>query len=107
MPNFNPSVLLIISPVGESGCCATTREDNEAMHYLFSEDEEEKRTVREGLTEEGLTIFDLLCQKVAMSEKEYDEIKRIAKELLEKLQDVLVIDWRKKSKEQKHVFIMQ
>ena len=65
---------------------------------LFVEelDEEEKRGVREGLNEEELAIFDLLSQGIELSEKERAEVKAIARLLLEKIRDDLVIDWRKK-----------
>jgi type I restriction enzyme R subunit len=61
-------------------------------------EEEEKRTAREGLTEEELAIFDLLCKDVALTEKERAEVKKIAHELLEKLKEALVIDWKKKQR---------
>ena len=61
-------------------------------------DPEEKRGVREGLTEEELAIFDLLASEVNLSDKERKEVKQIAKVLLEKLESKLVIDWRKKQR---------
>lgn len=67
----------------------------------FIQDElehEEKRGAREGLTEEELAIFDLLDSEVELSDKEHKEVKQIAKDLLEKLQKALVIDWRKKQR---------
>ncbi len=67
----------------------------------FIQDElepEEKRSAREGLTEEELAIFDLLDSEVALSDKERKEVKQIAKALLEKLKKALVIDWRKKQR---------
>jgi len=43
----------------------------ETLKQFINElEEEEQRTVREGLTEEELAIFDLLCKEVALSEKE-------------------------------------
>ncbi|KYJ87675.1 type I restriction endonuclease subunit R [Sulfurovum riftiae] len=59
---------------------------------------EEKRSAREGLSEEELAIFDLLASEVELSDKERKEVKRIAKALLEKLDKALVIDWRKKQR---------
>jgi len=70
----------------------------ELKKFINDLEDEEKRTVREGLNEEELAIFDLLCKEVPLSEKERDEIKRISKVLLEKLHEVLVIDWRKKQR---------
>jgi type I restriction enzyme R subunit len=60
-------------------------------------DEEQKRAVKENLTDEELTIFDLLTKpKVELSKKEELQVKKVAKELLEKLKSELCIDWRKK-----------
>lgn len=39
-----------------------------------------------------------MTQAVPLSEKERDEVKRIAKALIERIQDILVIDWRKKQR---------
>jgi len=58
--------------------------------------EEEKRGIKENLTEEELAIFDLLY-KPGLKKKEKEKIKSIAKELLEKLKrERLVLDWRRK-----------
>ena len=61
-------------------------------------DEEERRHIKEGLEEPELTIFDLLCQGVTLSEKERDAVKNLAKKLLGELEGNLVIDWRKKQR---------
>ena len=61
-------------------------------------DEEERRHIKEGLEEPELTIFDLLCQGVTLSEKERDIVKILAKKLLGELDGNLVIDWRKKQR---------
>jgi len=61
-------------------------------------DEEEKRHIKEGLEEPELTIFDLMCQGVTLSEKERDQIKGLAKRLLSELEGNLVIDWRKRQR---------
>lgn len=71
---------------------------NQLKLFIDELNEEEQRGVREGLSEEELAIFDLLCQDVALSTKERDAVKLIAHELLVKLRDVLVIDWRKKQR---------
>ena len=60
--------------------------------------EEDKRGAREGLSEEELAIFDLLSIEVELSEQERNNVKAIAKELIDKLKAVLVIDWRKKQR---------
>jgi len=67
-------------------------------NFVRELDEEDKRGAREGLSEEELAIVDLLCKEVELSEKERNKVKAIAKELLEKLREALVIDWRKKQR---------
>jgi len=51
-------------------------------------DEEESRAVREGLDEETLAIYDLLV-KPDLKPQESKKIKKVAKELLEKLKGKL------------------
>ena len=71
----------------------------EQLKLFVSElDEEELRHIKEGLEEPELTIFDLLCQGVTLSDKERDTVKNLAKKLLGELDGNLVIDWRKKQR---------
>jgi type I restriction enzyme R subunit len=60
--------------------------------------DEEKRSIRENLTEEELTIFDLLTRPdIHLSKKEEDQVKGVGKDLLETLKrEKLVLDWRKR-----------
>lgn len=60
--------------------------------------DEEKRSIRENLTEEELTIFDLLTKpNMQLSKKEEDQVKGVVKDLLETLKrEKLVLDWRKR-----------
>ena len=60
--------------------------------------EEEKRGIREGLSEEELAIFDILMKPAPeMKDKEIKEVKKVARELLEALKkDRLVLEWRKR-----------
>jgi hypothetical protein len=75
----------------------TTEQFFEALKQFIDElGEEERRGVRVGLNEEELAIFDLLCEGAELSGKERDQVKTIAQQLLEKIRDDLVIDWRKK-----------
>jgi len=69
----------------------------ELMKFAQGLNEEEKRSARENLSEEELAIFDLLY-KNDLSEKEKNKIKKVAHEILEKLNkgNKLVLDWRKK-----------
>lgn len=59
---------------------------------------EQQRHVRENMSEEELVIFDILTRPAPeLSPQERTEVKKVAKQLLDKLNDLLVIDWRKKS----------
>ena len=59
---------------------------------------EEKRGIAENLTEEELTIFDLLkTPDVRLTKKDELQVKKVAKKLLETLKgEKLVLDWRKR-----------
>lgn len=70
----------------------------ELRNFVQELDQEEKRASSEGLSEEELAIVDLLSKNVELSQKERDKVKAIARELLEKLREALVIDWRKRQR---------
>ena len=70
----------------------------ELKQFIRDMETEDQRTAREGLSEEELAIFDLLCQEVPLSEPERNKVKDVAKDLLTKLREVLVIDWRKRQR---------
>jgi type I restriction enzyme R subunit len=58
---------------------------------------EEARSVREGMTEEELAIFDLLTQPdPVLTADERETVKASARQLLRHLHDKLVQDWRRK-----------
>lgn len=59
---------------------------------------EDKRAIAEQLDEEELAIFDLLTRPdVTLTEKEEQEVKKVASVLLETLKrEKLVLDWRKR-----------
>lgn len=60
--------------------------------------DEQERHVRENLTEEELVIFDILTRPAPqLSTEERAEIKKVAHELLERLKQLLVLNWRQKS----------
>jgi type I restriction enzyme R subunit len=60
--------------------------------------EEEERAVREGLSEQELAIFDLLTKPdPELTDEQRGEVKRVARELMARIQDRLVLDWRKKA----------
>lgn len=68
---------------------------------LFTQDlkEEEKRSIKENLSEEELTVFDLLTKpNPKLSKDEEIKVKKGAKKLIESLKnEKLVLDWRKKA----------
>jgi len=59
--------------------------------------EEEKRGISEGLSEEELAVFDLITKpEMKLTKKEEGQVKKVARELLETLKrEKLVLDWRK------------
>ena len=61
-------------------------------------EDEEKRAIRENLSEEELAIFDYLTRPGPdLNEKEKEEVKRIAREMMETLkEEKLVLDYRKR-----------
>ena len=60
-------------------------------------DKEQERHVRENLSEEELVIFDILTRPAPqLTTAERDEVKRVAKDLLTRLKQFLVLNWRQK-----------
>jgi len=60
--------------------------------------EEETRHVREKLSEEELVIFDILTRPAPdLSTEERAEVKKIARAMLERLKELLVLNWRQKA----------
>ena len=58
---------------------------------------EQERHVRVNLREEELTVFDLLTRPgPELSPEERDEVKKVTQQLLDKLKQLLVLDWRKR-----------
>ena len=68
----------------------------EALKRLIAQmEEEERRAAREGLTEEELAIFDLLTRpEPKLTKVQEAEVKKVARELLEKLQAMRGSFWR-------------
>ena len=59
---------------------------------------EEQRHVRENITEEELVIFDILTRpSPELGTEERAEVKKVARELLVRLKELLVLNWRQKS----------
>jgi type I restriction enzyme R subunit len=70
----------------------------ELLKLSNSLDEEQERHVRENLTEEELVIFDILTRPAPeLSTDERAEVKKVARELLTRLKDLLVLNWRQKA----------
>jgi type I restriction enzyme R subunit len=60
--------------------------------------DEQQRHVREHMTEEELVIFDILTRPAPeLSAEERAEVKKVARELLTRLKQLLVLNWRQKS----------
>ena len=60
--------------------------------------EEQERHVRENMTEEELVIFDILTRPAPeLSADERAEVKKVARELLNRLKQLLVLNWRQKA----------
>ncbi len=58
---------------------------------------EQQRHVREQLTEDELTVFDILTRPGPdLSPEERDEVKRVARALLEKVRDAVMLGWRER-----------
>jgi type I restriction enzyme R subunit len=59
--------------------------------------EEQRRHVRENMTEEELAVFDILTRPGPdLNTEERSEVKKVTKQLLAKLKELLVLDWRKR-----------
>jgi type I restriction enzyme R subunit len=59
--------------------------------------EEQGRHLREHLSEEELTIFDILTRPgPELTTEEREEVKRVARQLLARLHELLVLGWRQK-----------
>jgi type I restriction enzyme, R subunit len=71
----------------------------EALKALVAEmEEEERRAAREGLSEDELAVFDLLTKpKPKLTKGQEVAVKKVARELLEKLQEQLAVtEWQTK-----------
>ncbi len=71
----------------------------ELLGFIETLFEKEQRAVREGLTEEYLAVFDLLCQnKNNLSTRTRNQVKEVAPDLVEAIKAELakLEDWREK-----------
>ena len=69
----------------------------ELLSFAQDLSNEEQRGISEHLTEEELALFDILTKPIVkLTRKEKEQVKAVAKELLETLKrERLVLDWRK------------
>jgi type I restriction enzyme, R subunit len=71
---------------------------NELLAFSRTLNAEQERHVRENLSEEELTVFDILTRPAPeLTPEERAEIKKVARDLLGRLKQLLVINWRQKS----------
>ena len=60
--------------------------------------DEQQRHVRESMTEEELVILDILTRPAPeLTSDERTEVKKVARDLLARLKQLLVLNWRQKS----------
>ena len=60
--------------------------------------DEQQRHVREQLTEDELTVFDILTRPGPdLTSEEREEVKKVARQLLQKVKSALVLNWRLKA----------
>lgn len=68
---------------------------NELLALSNSLNHEEQRHVRENMSEEELVIFDILTRPAPdLSTAERGEVKKVAREMLTKLKNLMGINWR-------------
>jgi type I restriction enzyme R subunit len=68
----------------------------ELLEFVKRLDEEEQRSIKEYLSEEELSLFDIL-KKPKLTNKEIEQVKLASKKLLRVLKnEKLILDWRKK-----------
>jgi type I restriction enzyme R subunit len=70
----------------------------ELVRFSHSLSDEQQRHIREKMTEEELVIIDILTRPAPeLSAEERAEVKKVARELLTRLKQLLVLNWRQKS----------
>lgn len=76
------------------------------VNFVKELSEEEQRGVSEQLTEEELALFDILTKpEIDMTTKEKEEVKKVARTLLQTLKEAkLVLDWRKRQRTRADVY---
>jgi type I restriction enzyme R subunit len=68
----------------------------ELVAFTKRMEEEDRRSVREGISEEELALVDLMKRpEVPLTDALHDKLKVVARELLRRLPEKLVIDWKR------------
>jgi len=68
------------------------------LQFASSLSAEQERHVREHLSEEELTVFDILTRPgPELSPEEREEVKKVARQVLERLKSLLALDWRRQT----------
>lgn len=68
------------------------------VHLSLQLSQEQQRHIRENLSEEELAIFDILLQSAPdLSDSERAKVKQSAWELVEKIKQLLVLNWQQKA----------
>ncbi|MBA1147840.1 type I restriction endonuclease subunit R [Ectothiorhodospiraceae bacterium WFHF3C12] len=72
----------------------------ELLDFTHELQAEDRRSIREGLSEEELALYDIVTKPAPeMTDKEVAQVKAMCRELLETLKrEKLVLDWRKKER---------
>ena len=70
----------------------------ELTKFVRELDDEEKRGIKEGLSDEELALFDILTKpEIKMTAKERAAVKKVVQTLLQRLRsEKLVLDWKKR-----------
>ena len=81
-----------------SGACDKDAFFENLMKFIKDLNDEDKRGMKEGLSDEELAIFDLLIKpEIKLDQKELQKVKEVARDLLKRLkEEKLVLDWRKR-----------
>ena len=70
----------------------------ELLALSRSLNDEQERHVRERLSEEELVVFDILTRPAPdLSAEERTDVKKVARDMLQKLKQLLVLNWRQKA----------
>ena len=81
-----------------SGSCTIDQLLEDLRKLSRGLDDEDRRHLREQLSEEELAVFDILTRPSPdLTADERVEVKTVARDLLMRIKDLLVLNWRTKS----------